>query len=116
MADSFPAVEGFRISFHSDGKILTLRGYYPGRVKFWGQARIPLGPLDLNYNPRMWQGGDSRFQEKLRRIYGSIGRCHDTIKGWQDLAFKNKDFQTISEKPEWTLSSQLAERQDSSQC
>ena len=95
MADSFPEwrASGSNIPFtarlSSDGKTLILRGMILDELSCVGNK------LEYPWPGPELQSG-SVVKEAIHdfkrnwRIYGSIGAAMDTIKSWQDLAFKNK--------------------------
>ncbi|KAG4287373.1 hypothetical protein FPRO06_05025 [Fusarium proliferatum] len=101
MADSFPEWKAsrsnipFTARLSSDSKTLILRGMILDELSCVGDK--------LEYP---WPGPELQSENVVKeaihdfkrnwRIYGSIGAAMDTIKGWQDLTFKNNNVQTIS--------------------
>ncbi|RKK71352.1 hypothetical protein BFJ69_g11019 [Fusarium oxysporum] len=101
MVDAFPEWEvsrsntSFNARLSSDGKTLILRGMILDELNHVGDK------LEYPYSGPEQQSEDvvmDSIHEFKRswRIYRSIGAAMDTIKGWQDLAFENKNLQIMS--------------------
>ncbi|PNP80423.1 hypothetical protein FNYG_06022 [Fusarium nygamai] len=101
MTDSFPEWKAsgsnmpFTAGLSSDGKTLILRGMILDELNRVGEKLEYPWPGPELQSESVFRDSIHEFKRNWR-IYGSIGAAMDTIKGWQDLTFENKNLQTIS--------------------
>ncbi|KAH7246640.1 heterokaryon incompatibility protein-domain-containing protein [Fusarium tricinctum] len=78
----------------SDGKTLVLRGFIVDEISSIGnKLEYPYPGPELPSNDEVIDL-IREFKRNLK-IWGALGGAMDTINGWQDLAFKTRNLQTV---------------------